>query len=164
MTHEYNGKGVARQGDVLIFKLPENIEVAEVNEISPSNGKLVLLEGEMTGHHHAVDVLDRPAFRDEPAVPRKTNKTIEDMLANAASVSAPVVRMFADSNVPEQLVKANILSRTDLYIGTLTVEGGGDLGILVTHDEHDGIRLKAGKYYIGRQVESAGAEERMVQD
>ena len=54
-----------------------------------------------------------------------------------------------------------ILTRGDLAIGCLVVEG---VSVVVTHEEHDGIRLPPGNYYVGRQVESAGAEERVVAD
>jgi hypothetical protein len=42
-----------RQGDVLLIeckKMPDNVE-----PIKPINGKLVLAEGEATGHSHTVD-------------------------------------------------------------------------------------------------------------
>mgnify|MGYP003334211480 CR=1 FL=1 len=161
MIHEYNGNvGVARQGDVLIFKLPDSIKVNKTGEISPRDGKLILLEGEMTGHHHSVDVMDRPIA----ALAQKTNKMVEDLLNKASNVTAAVVKMYSDKGVVDQLVAKKILTRTDLYIGTMVVEGGGDVGVVVQHQEHDGIRLKEGCYYVGRQIESAGAEERLVRD
>ena len=160
-VHDYDGKtGVARQGDVLIYRLPDTIKVNPVSEIEPKDGRLVVLEGEMTGHHHSIDVMDRV----QASQPVKTDRAVEELLAGAQNVKAAVVRMFKDPGVTEQLMKAKVITRTDLYIGTLTVEGGGDVGVVLGHQEHDAIRLKAGNYYIGRQIESAGAEERVVQD
>lgn len=161
---EYTGNnGVARQGDVLIFKLPKNIELNRVNEITPRSGKLILLEGEMTGHHHSIDVLERPTSKDV-VVPIKTSRTVEDMLSKASNVTPAVTNFYKDDGVTKQLVDAGILTRTDLYIGTLEVSGGGDIGVVLKHQEHAGIRLTEGCYYVGRQIESAGAEERVVAD
>lgn len=169
MIHEYRGtNGVARQGDVLIYKLPKEVTINRTQEILPKNGKLVLLEGEMTGHHHAINVMDRPeprvAFGEMPVKPVKTSKAVEDIFAKAMDVGPATAKMYNDKTTCEQLMKLGVLTRSDLYIGTLEIVGGGDVGMIVTHDEHDGIRLLAGTYYIGRQVESAGAEERRVSD
>lgn len=169
-VHDYSGKnGVARQGDVVIFKLPDTIKVNKVSEIEPKDGRLIVLEGEMTGHHHSIPVLDRPmgggtAVAEETINPIKTDRVVENLFAGASNITAAVARMFKDPGVTEQLQKAKVLNRTDLYIGTLVIEGGGDVGVILGHQEHDGIRLTQGNYYIGRQVESAGAEERVVQD
>lgn len=164
MVRNYTGNnGVARQGDVLIFKLPKSIKLNRVNEVSPTSGRLVLLEGEMTGHHHSIDLLEHPSARSEN-VPIKTSKIVEDMLYNAANVVAAEARLYKDDGVTKQLVDARILTRTDLYIGTLEVTGGGEVGVVLVHQEHTGIRLTEGCYYIGRQIESAGAEERIVAD
>lgn len=160
MIKDYSGKGVARQGDVILFRLPDSIKVNQKNEISPINGRIILLEGEMTGHHHAIDMLDRPAGFE----PKKTNKAVEDMLSKASAVTKATARFFNDTETIQVLVNKQILTRTDLAIGILSVEGGGDVGVVLKHEEHDGIRLKAGNYYVGRQVESVGAEQRMVRD
>jgi hypothetical protein len=155
---------VARQGDVLIFRIPGKIEVNERTEVSPRNGRLVLLEGEVTGHHHAVDVLDRAVKNDATEMsPTKTSKTVEDLMSSS-QVSPVSVRLFSDKEVANKLVRDGFLTRVDLYIGTLVVKGGGDAGIVVTHDEHAGIRLTEGSYYIGRQIESVSGELRAVAD
>lgn len=151
--------GVARQGDVLIFRLPKSITVSEVNEMSPTNGRLIVLEGEMTGHHHAIDVMDRPTH-----IPMKPSKTVEDIFFKAQNVTGAVVKMYNDRGVVDQLVAQKILNRSDLFIGVLSIKNGGDVGCLLKHDEHDAIRLTEGCYYVGRQIESAGAEERVVRD
>jgi hypothetical protein len=36
--------------------------------------------------------------------------------------------------------------------------------VVLSHEEHDGIRLPIGRYLIGRQIESAGADEHLVAD
>ena len=42
-----------RQGDVLIIKA--EIDLQGAKEIKPRNGRIILAEGEATGHHHSVD-------------------------------------------------------------------------------------------------------------
>jgi len=158
-----NDMKVARQGDVILYRLPEDMKIGRGREISPDQfGKLVLLEGEMTGHHHHIDLLDRPAAPAKPTA--KTSKAVEDMLNKASNVAPPVVKFYSDTDTVNDLVKRKVLTRTDLAIGFLSVSGGGDVGVVLKHQEHDGIRLTAGNYYVGRQIESAGAEERLVRD
>jgi hypothetical protein len=43
-----------RQGDILITKA-DDFEVGEAKEVKPKNKKLILAEGELTGHHHYVN-------------------------------------------------------------------------------------------------------------
>lgn len=42
-----------RQGDVLL--IPCSVSMDGAKEIEPRNGRLILAEGEATGHHHSVD-------------------------------------------------------------------------------------------------------------
>src|SRR4249920_630626 len=116
MIKDYSGKGVARQGDVILFRLPDSIKVNLKNEIFPVNGRIILLEGEMTGHHHAIDTLDQPMFD-----PTKTSKIVEDMLSKASGVTKAVARFFNDTETMQVLVNKQILTRTDLAIGILSV-------------------------------------------
>jgi hypothetical protein len=69
--------------------------------------------------------------------------------------------MFRDPAAVAELVRRGILTRRDLTIGCLVVEGAP---VTVTHEEHDSIRLPPGSYYVGRQIESAGAEQRLIGD
>lgn len=149
--------GQAFQGDVLIARLPvryaDHLDKSE--PVPPVAGRLILQEGEVTGHHHAIRLPGMPQvamFRDD-ALTRD--------LAASAPVSIGTAVMHRDRALSDRLVRDGILTRSDLVVGFLTVEGGP---MTVTHEEHDGIRLPPGLYLIGRQIESAGAEERMVQD
>lgn len=110
----------------------------------------------MTGHHHAITLLDRPA-------PEHINPEVERLMADALAgkIVLPSAKMFRDPAAAAAMVSAGILTRADLCVAFLIVEDGP---MTVTHEEHDGIRLPTGAYYIGRQVESAGAEERRVID
>lgn len=163
-------KGQAFQGDVAIVAVPSGIEIAETDEMAPVDGRLILQEGEVTGHHHAIILgMERSkGFRTAAA-----EMSYTDAIGGASpdlrtklgpKARAPrtgTARMFRDTTAANAMVAAKILDRADLCVGFLSVEGGS---VVVRHEEHDGIRLPAGKYYVGRQVESVGAEERRVAD
>ena len=58
MTNETQ---LIQQGDVLIFtnaKLPDDAQ-----EVQPINGRLILAEGETTGHAHAANVMEYPGTK-----------------------------------------------------------------------------------------------------
>jgi hypothetical protein len=156
--------GQAFQGDVSIIPIPLGISIATTHEIEPVQGRLILQEGEISGHHHAVD-LRRQNFQ---AQPRETGDPLLAMRSpklrkafGGAGTKAGTAKMYRDDTVTAEMVRRKILTRADLAIGCLVVEGGP---VAITHEEHDGIELPPGSYLIGRQVESAGAEERVVAD
>jgi hypothetical protein len=139
------------QGDLAIFRLTD----AEAKKLKgravkrSESGDIRLLEGEVTGHHHVI----LKGFHPQPVMFR------DDGLAQAAEktlVGSAV--LYEDRDLADRLPW---LTRRDLMIGFLRVDGGA---VVLDHPEHDAIRLPAGTYYVGRQVESAGAEERVVSD
>ena len=148
--------GVAAQGDVILIPLSKGLALDRTNEINPVDGRLILQHGELTGHHHGITV---PGFRSQPVMFR--DDALARDLAQAAPVATGTARMYRDDKLARSMVGKGILARADLCVGFLEVTEGP---VVVTHEEHDGIRLPIGLYYVGRQVESAGAEERMVAD
>jgi hypothetical protein len=158
-------KGQAFQGDVSIIPIPDGIKIDTTDEIQPVEGRLILQEGEVSGHHHAVDLRQKhfhglPRETGDPLMATRDPKLKK---ALGAISKAPIgsARMYRDPRVATEMVRRKILTRSDLSIACLVIEGGP---ISITHEEHDGIRLPVGRYLIGRQVESAGAEERIVAD
>lgn len=162
--------GQAFQGDVSIIPIPAGISISRADEVKPIDGKLILQEGEMTGHHHHVALLDRPradaklaATLKMPASTKRTKRAVEGLLGDALSgkIAVPTAKLYRDRSVAEAMVLQGIMTRADLAVAVLIVENGP---MVVSHQEHDGIRLPVGSYLIGRQIESAGAEERIVAD
>lgn len=154
-------RGQAYQGDVAIVPVPPAL-AGRLNrsvEVSPVSGRLILQEGEVTGHHHGIDVLDRPMAEASPRRSMAAGKLMADALAG--SIPVPSARLYRDPALAEAMVRDGPLARADLCVGFLVVEHGP---MVVSHQEHAGIRLPEGVYYIGRQVESVGAEERRVAD
>lgn len=141
------------QGDVLLFRLPDGYIPARTQPIAPRAGQLILAEGEMTGHHHAI-WFNPPAFRD-------------DALARAMETAEPApstvqaAALWRDDALTRRLVSSGHLATEALAIGYLTVEGAP---VLLRHEEHDAIRIPAGNYYCGRQREHHAGEERQVAD
>lgn len=147
----------AAQGDLYLFRLTdaEAKKLAGLPIKQSARGTIRLLEGEVTGHHHEI-VEERPAG--------------ETITAEAVAIAALAVAkarsaakrgtatLYRDDALAGSL---KWLQRRDLIIGFLMVEGGP---VVLRHPEHDGIRLPEGTYYVGRQVESAGAVERVVAD
>ena len=166
--HDYDPKqGQAFQGDVAIIPIPSDIKIGRTDEMQPVDGKLILQEGELTGHHHHI-VIPRPAVSggDDPTKPistKRTMKGVEGVISDALAgkIDVPTAKLFRDPAVAVEMQRRGILARTDLAVACLVVEHGP---MVVSHQEHNGIRLPVGSYLIGRQIESAGQEERVVAD
>jgi hypothetical protein len=156
--------GQAFQGDIVFIPMPPSIAIARNDEIKPRDGRLIIQEGEVSGHHHAIALPRVRNFRrdtrqlGDPSVATRDRKLNRTFGAPSKQMQA---RLFRDRDAVEALRQAGILTRTDLAIGCLVIEGAP---AVVAHEEHDGIRLPEGAYCVGRQVESAGAEERVVAD
>lgn len=154
---DYDPKlGMAFQGDVSIIPIPASITVDRSSPIAPVDGRLILQEGEVTGHHHAISLLDRP-----DVVPRSA--AADQLMADALAgkIAVPTAALYRDQTAAEAMQSAGIITRTDLVVACLVIEHGP---MCLSHEEHDTIRIPPGAYLIGRQVESAGAEERRVID
>ena len=154
IIHDWNSDdGDCLQGDVILFKLPAGFKFSTADEIVPRDNRLVLAEGEVTGHHHAIKLVPMPVMFRDDALAR-------DLMAQAA---APIgaARLYRDLNAVSRLVQAGELFTDRLAIGFLVVEGGP---VVLRHDEHDAIRIPAGRYYVGGQQEWDAAEARRVQD
>ena len=119
------------------------------------NGRLILLEGELT-----TTITPSTCWTVRRSRSRSRRPTPVSSRRWGCGTRRVIRRSFHPA-LAERLVEANILARADLCVAFLTVEEGF---VTVSHPEHDGIRLPPGVYYCGRQVESAGEEERRVAD
>lgn len=165
-------RGQAFQGDVSIIPIPSDIAVSTAQEISPVEGRLILQEGEVSGHHHAIALNQRhfqaqPQLAGDPLLTTSSPRLRKAFggMAKARDKAKENVtgsaHLYHDDRAVSEMVRRGILTRSDLAIGCLVVAGAP---MALTHEEHDGIALPPGQYLIGRQVESAGAEERIVAD
>ncbi len=156
-------KGQAYQGDVAIIPMPADIEISRHDEIAPVKGRLILQEGEVSGHHHAIPLRKFTSQQRAAADPLMATRdpALKKALGGMPKAKTGSAKMFRDASAVNQMVSRGILSRSDLAVGCLVVEGAP---MMLSHEEHDTIEIPVGHYVIGRQVESAGAEERVVRD
>lgn len=155
--------GDACQGDIVFFRIPDAVGIVTTDEIAPREGRLIIQEGEVSGHHHAIDLPRTRHFRPETKAVDPVLHVRDTRLrkAFADKIRTGIARAYRDAQAIAELRRLGELTRSDLAIGLLVVEGGP---VVIGHEEHDGIRVPVGRYYVGRQVESAGAEERVVAD
>lgn len=151
------------QGDIVLLSLAQismghlAAEIAASPDLrGPQSGLLRLLEGEVTGHYHGFAT---PGMRNPPVMFRDDGLARD--YAAVADVATGTARLVDCPKALAALENNGALTRRDLTIGFLLIEGGpADL----SHPEHDTIRVPEGSYYVGRQLESSGADERIVQD
>lgn len=165
--HDYDPTlGQAFQGDISITPIPAGIAISTADEIAPVDGRLILQEGEVSGHHHAIVLRQRnlqaqPRETGDPLMVTRDPKLRKALGGGAPKPPAATARMYRDPAAVAAMVSAGIMTRADLAVACLVIV---DAPMVVSHEEHDGIRLPPGNYLIGRQVESAGAEDRIVCD
>lgn len=144
---------VACQGDVVLMPLPKGYAVDKAREIKRgSDGTIVLAEGEVTGHHHVIGLI-QPAYLHDGALARSV--PVADKAADA------VATLYEDGALTNKLVGAGVLSTPNLAIGFLIIEHGP---VSLNHQEHDTIILQPGEYYVGRQREWNAGAERQIAD
>jgi len=154
------------QGDVLLFRLPDGFAPLKTQPVPPRNGKLILAEGELTGHHHAI-WFNPPMFRDdalarameaapEPAPAGKVTRCLSNRGQQPVQAA-----LYRDDDLARRLVNDGHLTTADLTIGFLVAEG---TSVVLRHQEHDPVRIPPGTYYVGGQQEFHGGRKRRVFD
>lgn len=142
------------QGDVLLFRLPDGYIPSRSQSIPPRAGQLILAEGEVTGHHHAI-WCNPTMFRDDALAHALENA------APAEAVQTTSASLYRDDDLTQRLVSGGHLTTAALAIGYLAVEGEP---VVLRHEEHDPIRIPPGDYYVGRQQEFHAGAARQVAD
>jgi len=165
-VHNFDpAKGQAFQGDVSIVPIPAGITIDKTDEIKPIDGRLIIQEGELTGHHHAIALPRERKFKPDrqigDAALQTASAKLRKALGGGKRVEIGSARLYRDPAAAAAMVNLGLLTRADLAVAVLVVEGGP---VTIIHQEHDGIRVPPGNYLAGRQIESAGAEERVVAD
>ena len=138
--------GMAFQGDVAIVPIPKDIPLDLRNEIPPTDHKLILQEGELTGHHHAIELNPLPRHRQPHGRRHRAQHP-------------PSIRPPLPNTTQRALHYAGPRHYHPLKLLLIKV---GPMCLL--HPEHDGIRIPPGAYLIGRQVEATATDERLVED
>lgn len=159
--HDWNpAEGDALQGDVCLFRMPDHIKIDTSNEIAARNGRLILAEGEVTGHHHAIWDRNPPAaFREDGSGSGVSEADTAAMVSKATKIGT--AKLYRDQKAINELLSSGEITTDTLAIGILVVE---KRPVVLRHDEHDAIRIPPGRYYVGGQAEFDAAEMRRVAD
>lgn len=154
--------GDALQGDVILMRIPDDVPLDLSDEITPQGNRLILAEGEITGHHHAIWLRNPPTMlKDDGGGSGLTESDVAGMLAKATRKTIGTAKLYRDAVAAAALVSRGELEHDRSAIGFLLVDGGA---VTLKHDEHDAIRIPPGRYYVGGQQEWDAAEARRVQD
>lgn len=140
------------QGDVILFRIPDDVQIDTSNEVAPRDNRLILAEGEITGHHHAI-WLPKPALFRDDALAREAATSVAEPAAS--------IKLYRDTKAAEALMRSGQLSHARLLVGFLIVEGNT---VVLRHEEHDAVRIPPGRYYVGAQIEWSEQQERRVAD
>jgi hypothetical protein len=161
--HDWNpDEGDALQGDVCLFRIPDSIKIDTSDEITAKNGRLILAEGEVTGHHHAIWDRNPPAmFREDGIGAGVSEGDTAAMVASATKMSVGTAKLYRDPAAVAELMRNGSLLTDALAIGVLVV---AKAPVVLRHDEHDAIRIPPGRYYVGGQQEWDSAQARRVAD
>lgn len=160
--HDWNpDDGDALQGDVCLFRVPDHIEIDSSDEIAAKDGRLVLAEGEITGHHHAIWDRNPPTMFREDGAGVSTADTAAMLKKATKKTKAGTAKLYRDAAAIRALMRCGDLTTDALAIGLLVVEKAP---VVLRHDEHDAIRIPPGRYYVGGQQEWDAAQARRVAD
>ena len=147
------------QGDINFYPLAMwKKSAADVNrgkQLRADKNRLLIQEGEITGHHHGVWFMPRPVYLRDDA--------LAHALADQSAVNV-TAQLFEDA----ELLAALKLDAGSPVIGFLVA----DVGVTVRHatadgkptGEHGDVTLPAGGYLVTGKREWTAGDEHRVQD
>lgn len=134
-------EGDALQGDVILFRIPDHVVINAEDEIAAHKGRLVLAEGEVTGHHHAIWLRGVTMFRDDGAGSGGVSEhDTAAMLATATKTAEGTAKLYRDDAAVRALIASGELEHGRLAIGILVVS---DAPVI----RHPGMRLLWGQLH-----------------
>jgi hypothetical protein len=142
-------------------------DVKRDNRLRPHAKRLLIQEGEITGHHHGVwydaEVMDRPAV-EAPEDLSSAKAVVDGLMSKLTAGDFAPAKLYQD----DALVKVLRLDERAPIIGFLvcdenvTVKHASESGA-PTH-EHSDIKLPKGGYLVTGKREWTAGDERRVQD
>lgn len=156
-----------RQGDVLIERIASL--PAQLTPVArDARGRIVLQEGEVTGHAHAVLEHDAILY----ATPGATANAVERWLhvSPDATCQVPVFetretgRIIVPAAYYDVELAATVQPASYPEVERTQVGIETQAGVQVTHEEHGAIVLPPGDYVVRRQREYAPEAIRLVAD
>lgn len=156
------------QGDINFYPLSlfnkSADDVSRQNLIRTTTHRLLIQEGEITGHHHGIWFMPQPVALRESGFGSGGNDAAADVLAKAVRGDLAPARLYADA----ELVASLRLDAGSPVVGFLIA----DEAVIIRHatregsptGEHGDIRLPAGGYLVTGKREWTSGDERKVQD
>lgn len=156
------------QGDINFYPLSlfnkSADDVSRQNLIRTTTHRLLIQEGEITGHHHGIWFMPQPAALRESGSGSGGHDAAADVLAKAVRGDLAPARLYADA----ELVASLRLDAGSPVVGFLIA----DEAVIIRHatregsptGEHGDIRLPAGGYLVTGKREWTSGDERKVQD
>ncbi len=156
------------QGDINFYHLEafgkSAADVSRTNMIRTTAHRLLIQEGEITGHHHGVWFTPQPVALMETGAGSGGYDAASVILSKAASGELAPARLYADAD----LVSALHLDAGAPVVGFLiadepvTIRHASEAG--TPTGEHGDITLPAGGYLVTGKREWTAGDERRVQD
>ncbi len=144
-----------RQGDILLVpvkKLPGGL-----TEVPREEGKIILAEGEATGHLHAIEAPEATFLAEDIANIEGRFLKVEEEVATEHEVPIFETKIIGHYTEDDPIPDSDEIQVGDpiteiVQVGTRTVRG-----VALTHPEHDTVVLEPGAYEVRRQREYSQA-------
>jgi hypothetical protein len=130
-------------------------DVSRASVLRTTDQRLLIQEGEITGHHHGIWFMPRPVYLRDDAMAHALADQAETVItARLYSDDKLVAALKLDPGAP---VVGFLVAETDVTIRHAS-EGG------TPTNEHADIKLPAGGYLVTGKREWTAGDERRVQD
>jgi len=166
------------QGDINFIPLQtfakpgETLAISRKKEIRPHSKRLLIQEGELTGHHHGVWFMPKPAmFREDGAGSggaAVADKMLKKVVAKAAKTTI-TAKLYRDTNMVRRLRNRGLLEGAPV-VGFLDAK----TNVTIKHASEDGkptgehapVKLTKGSYLVTgkREFDPRTQRERRVVD
>ena len=161
------------QGDITFIPLEEfgftATDVSRDNRLRAHDNRLLIQEGEITGHHHGVWFVPKPVYlRDDALAHADAKQMTHDVLARASAGEFAPAKLYRDDALIVKIVKSGALDAAAPVIGFLIA----DEDVTIRHassegaptNEHSDVRVSRGGHVVLGKREFTAGDIRRVQD
>ena len=147
------------QGDINFYPLEmwkkSAADVKRENQLRADQNRLLIQEGEITGHHHGVWFMPQPVYlRDDALAHALADQSAVNVTAQLFDDSGLLASLKLDVGSP---VIGFLVADVDVTVRHATVDGKST-------GEHGDVKLSAGGYLVTGKREWTAGDEHRVQD
>ena len=147
------------QGDINFYPLEmwkkSAADVKRENQLRADQNRLLIQEGEITGHHHGVWFMPQPVYlRDDALAHALADQSAVNVTAQLFDDSELLASLKLDVGSP---VIGFLVADVDVTVRHATVDGKST-------GEHGDVKLSAGGYLVTGKREWTAGDEHRVQD